>query len=282
MKLQTLFLAAIFALALAATATAAEAPSSETARPEAAISTAAPAGVGRAWGDDAGGQLGDGGTNTSQPTPVTVSGLATVTAIAAGAAGGAHSLALLSDGTVRAWGYDLFGQLGDGGTNTDQPTPVAVSGLATVTAIAAGGNHSLALLSDGTVRAWGYDGEGQLGDGGTNTEQPTPVAVSGLATVTAIAAGGAHSLALLSDGTVRAWGDDLFGQLGDGGTNTDQPTPVAVSGLTAVTAIAAGGGHSLALLSDGTVRAWGLDSSGQLGDGGTNTDQPTPVAVSGL
>ncbi|MEX2237780.1 MAG: hypothetical protein WEB00_09625 [Dehalococcoidia bacterium] len=233
----------------------------------------------RAWGFDGSGQLGDGGANTDQPTPVAVSGLSGVTAIDGG---DNHSLARLSNGSVRAWGNDNSGQLGDGGTNTNQPTPVAVSSLSGVTAIAAGGGHSLALLNDDTIRAWGSDGSGQLGDGGTNTNQSTPVAVSGLTTVTAIAGGGSHSLALLGDGTVRAWGNDLEGELGDGGTDTNQPTPVAVSGLSGATAIAAGGFHSLALLSDGSVRAWGFDNSGQLGDGGANTDQPTPVAVSGL
>ncbi|MEX2237781.1 MAG: hypothetical protein WEB00_09630 [Dehalococcoidia bacterium] len=279
MKLQTLLLAAIFALALAATATAAETPSGERATPEAAISAAAPAGAARAWGYDGVGQLGDGGANTNQPTPVAVSGLTTVTAVAAG---GDHALALLSDGTVRSWGSDGSGQLGNGGTNTNQATPVAVSGLGGVTAIAGGNAHSLALLSDGTVRAWGSDVSGQLGDGGTNTNQATPVAVSGLSGVSAIAGGNHHSLALLDDGTVRAWGWDQYGQLGDGGTNTEQPTPVAVSGLSGVTAIAAGDNHSLALVSDGTARVWGADEAGQLGDGGTNTDQTTPVAVSGL
>ncbi|MEX2237777.1 MAG: hypothetical protein WEB00_09610 [Dehalococcoidia bacterium] len=280
MKLQTLLLAAIFALVLAATATAAEAPMrGETAASEAAVS-AAPAGVARAWGDDSAGELGDGGANANQTTPVDVSSLTTVTAIDGG---GNHSLALLSDGSVRAWGSDDSGQLGNSAAFSDgSTTPVTVSGLATVIAIAAGTNHSLALLSDGTVRAWGSDGSGQLGDGGTNTNQPAPITVSGLATVTAIAAGGAFSLALLDDGTVRAWGNDGFGQLGDGGTNTNQPSPVTVSGLATVTAIAAGSGFSLALLDDGTVRAWGSDNSGQLGDGGTNTNQPTPVAVSSL
>ncbi|MEX2237942.1 MAG: thrombospondin type 3 repeat-containing protein [Dehalococcoidia bacterium] len=213
------------------------------------------------------------------------------------AAAGNHSLALLADGTVLAWGSDDFGELGDDATFADQTTPVAVSGFALpsdpdVLAIAAGFYHSLALLADGTLRAWGYDGNGELGDGGTNTSMGTPVPVSGFAVpadpdVVAIAAGDSHSLALPADGTLRAWGNDGDGQLGDGGTNTNQPTPVPVGGFALasdpdVLAIAAGGTHSLALLADGTMRAWGNDESGQLGDGGSNSDQPTPVAVSGF
>ena len=177
-----------------------------------------------------------------------------------------------------AWGRNESGQLGDG-SNSNSSTPVAVSGLGGVTAIAAGGYHSFALLPDGTVRAWGDNQLGQLGDG-TTSDRLTPVAVSGLTGVTAIAGGRYHSLALLSDGTVRAWGYNHSGQLGDG-TTSDRLTPVAVSGLSGVTAIAAGGAHGLALLSDGTVRAWGNNQLGQLGDG-TTSDRLTPVAVSGL
>ena len=128
-----------------------------------------------------------------------------------------------------AWGCNDSGQLGNG-TTTDSDVPVAVSGLGGVTAIAAGADHSLALLSDGTVMAWGYNGSGQLGNG-TTTDSDVPVAVSGLSgTVTAIAGGGTHSLALLSDGTVMAWGRNGSGQLGNG-TTTDSHVPVAVSGL---------------------------------------------------
>ena len=122
-------------------------------------------------------------------------------------------------------------------------------------AIAGGDSHSLALKSDGTVWAWGYNGCGQLGDGST-TNRLTPVQVSGLTGVVAIAGGGSHSLALKSDGTVWAWGCNDYGQLGDG-TTTNRLTPVQVSGLTGVVAIAGGGAHSLALKSDGTVWAWG-------------------------
>ena len=112
----------------------------------------------------------------------------------------------------------------------------------------------------GTCRAWGYNGNGQLGDG-TNNDSDTPVAVSGLSGVTAVSGGGYHSLALKSDGTVWAWGWNYYGQLGNGtnGTNTDKNTPVEVSGLSGVVAVSAGYCHSLALLGDGTVRAWGYN-----------------------
>jgi hypothetical protein len=169
----------------------------------------------------------------------------------------------ISNGML-AWGDNSLGQLGDG-TSSDSDVPVAVSVSTGVKQISAGYFHSLALLSNGTVVAWGENDLGQLGDG-TTTTSDVPVAVSGLSGVTAVAAGGDHSLALLSNGTVMAWGYNQYGQLGDGtatgpemcGSQACSRVPVAVSGLTGVTAIAAGSGHSLALLGDGTVMAWDI------------------------
>ena len=238
-----------------------------------------------AWGDNEAGQLGTGTTNTTpNPTPVQVPGLSGVTAVN-GATDGNYSLALKSDGTVWTWGSNAFGQLGDG-TTTNRSTPVQVSSLTGVVAIAAGAansteeGHSLALKADGTVWAWGRNSSGELGNG-TTTDRTTPVQVTGLTGVVAIAGGYGHSLALKSDGTVWAWGTDLYGQLGDGANTTlgHQTIPVAVSGLTGVSAIAAGWGHSLALKADGTVWAWGYNVEGSVGDG-TFINRSSPVQVS--
>jgi alpha-tubulin suppressor-like RCC1 family protein len=180
--------------------------------------------------------------------------------------------------TVATWGANSVGQLGNG-TTTDSSTPVQVSGLSGVTAIAGGHAYSLALRTDGTVWAWGHNESGQLGNG-TTTNSSTPVQVSGLSGVTAIAAGFQYGLALRSDGTVWAWGLNEFGELGNG-TTTNSSTPVQVSGLSGATAIASGNHHSLALRTDGTVWAWGHNLWGQLGNG-TTADSWTPVQVSGL
>jgi alpha-tubulin suppressor-like RCC1 family protein len=237
-----------------------------------------------AWGANSAGQLGN-GTTTASDVPVAVSGLSGVTAIAAGSG---YSLALLENGTVMAWGNNSSGQLGNG-TTTKSTVPVAVSGLSEVDAIAAGQSHALALLSSGAVESWGGNGSGQLGNGST-TKSTVPVSVSGLSGVTGIAAGGNHSLALLGSGTVMAWGENADGELGDG-TTTNSNVPVAVSELSGVAAIAAGGNHNLALLSGGTVKSWGSNEKGQLGNGtssgpetcGLNTPcSKKPVAVSGL
>lgn len=264
------------------------------------------------WGENYWGQIGDGTTTTSDPwgklAPLAVSttpGLSALNGktLLRSAAGDGHSLALCSDGTLAAWGKNYQGQLGDG-TTTPRLVPTAVnrspgSALSgrTVVAIAAGGgiigneSYSLALCSDGSVAAWGPNGEGQLGDG-TRMERRVPVAVNVEPTsalygkmVVAIAAGAHHSLALCSDGSVIGWGFNSRGQLGDN-TTTDRLVPVAVntSPLSAlygkrVVAIAAGGEYSLALCSDGSVAAWGNNGYGQLGDN-TTTERHLPVAVS--
>jgi alpha-tubulin suppressor-like RCC1 family protein len=151
-----------------------------------------------------------------------------------------------------------------------------VSGITTATAMSAGNAHGLARLSDGTVRAWGHNGSGQLGDG-TLTQRTSPITVTGLSNIVAVAAGASHSLALDSSGVVWAWGLNAQGRLGDG-TTTDRLTPVTAIGLPAIASIAAGATHSLAIATDGTVWAWGRNDQGQLGDG-TQTDRWTPVKI---
>ena len=182
-------------------------------------------------------------------------------------------LAITTDGTAAAWGYNQFGQLGDG-TTTNRTTPVQVSGLSGVSAVGGGAYHSVALKSEGTVWAWGNNSYGQLGDG-TTTTRLTPVQVSGLTGVTAISVGYGHNLARKADGTVWAWGLNNYGQPGDG-TTTNRSTPVQVSGLSGVSKVAAGSYHSLAVKTDLTLRAWGRNQYGQLGDG-TTTERHTPV-----
>lgn len=179
-------------------------------------------------------------------------------------------------GAVAAWGENFHAQLDAGYRDTFEESPVPALGLSGVTALAAGNGSNLALLGDGTVRAWGGNLWGQLGDGtrtGTWQKEVGYVAVSGLSGVRAIAAANAHDMALLQDGTVMAWGNNYYGQLGDGKGGIDghtgalQTRPQSVGGLGDVLAIAAGGGSDFALLADHTVMAWGRNDAGQLGIG---------------
>ena len=227
------------------------------------------------WGWNAWGQLGD-GTSNDRNEPAQATGLKDVTDVSAGEL---SSVVVKSDGTVWNWGPGFHGQLGDGTFTFISNVPVQVSGLTDVKAIDSGYVHNLALKNDGTVWGWGWNQNGELGDG-TETDRQLPVQTSGLTDVKAVAAGAYHSLALKNDGTVWAWGGNPNGELGNG-NNTSSSTPVQVSGLTDVKAIAAGGDTSLALKSDGTVWAWGENNYGQLGNG-TNTDSNIPVQVSGL
>ena len=237
-------------------------------------SLAAKAGTVWSWGLSNLGQLGLGPAVFHTTIPTQVPGL---TGVAAVSAGYAHSLVMKSDGTVWAWGWNGYGQLGDG-TSVDKYQPVQVQGLSGVVAIAAGGAHSLALLADGSIRAWGWGGVGQLGTGAP-TSSLVPVPVSGADTYTSVAAGFYHSMAVRANGSVAAWGWNSYGQVGDG-TTTDRVLPTTVAGLTGMRAVSAGLAHSLALGTDGIVRSWGLGHLGQLGRPGVWS--PTAAAVPGL
>ena len=225
--------------------------------------------------------------------PIHLSASAAPLGIEAVDAGLLHTLALKSDGTVWAWGRNLYGQLGDG-TFVDKSTPVQVPGLSNIKAIAAPAYHSIALKNDGTVWIWGFNTDYQLGDG-TTTRKNTPIRVAGLDNVQAIAADHVNTAVLKNDGTVWAWGLDLFGQLGPidpldplNPRNAEPPpnpygcsTPIQIKGLDNVKAIFVGNGFMVVLKNDNTVWAWGDNSRGQLGDG-TKIDTTNPVQVSGL
>ncbi len=244
-----------------------------------------------AWGSNRYGELGNGtnGESAFSSTPVRVADIGT--GARAIAAGEYFSLALMKDGTVRSWGDNSKGQLGDGvGVGPFRNTPGPVSNISNVKAIATDSvaDHALALLNDGTVKAWGLNFAGQLGDGGPlpGTDRARPGKVAGLKGVRAVATGGAHSLALTNTGRVKSWGYNEYGQLGTdtSGSGTDRSTPGTVTGLENVRSIAGGGWNSLAVLDGGRARSWGSNYYGELGNGqsGDTTHSDVPVGVKNL
>ena len=269
----------------------------------------------RAWGNNSSGQIGD-GNDKAQYLPISSHTPADMRAISAG---WQHSLALKADGDVWAWGRNVWGELGTGtrelplvgvrqASHTqnnktestvdvtckgiergqfagsepgDCTVPILVEGLDQVIAIAAGPDTSFAIRKDGTLWNWGVISR-QPSEGGSYTFSAIPVQIKEVNHVIAVASGATHTLALSADGTVWAWGSNGWGELGNGTcTLAGQEKPMPVSGLSHITAIAAGYGHSAALSSDGKVWTWGYNAYGELGDG-THMNQPVPIAVKGL
>ena len=243
---------------------------------------------GTVWasGNNSSGQLGDGNT-TSAATPVEVSpatGLTDVVQVAAPASlgGGSFSLALDASGHVWTWGDDSLGQLGDGhaGSSYSQDQPGEIGGLADVVAIAAGEDFALALTASGTVYAWGDNSTGELGDGmvsQTPTDVPTAISTASLpGSVTAIAAGSGFqfAMAVTASGSVYTWGDDTYGELGNGHVgssySTATPAAISISGISGqAVSVAAGGDDAFVVDSSGGLFGFGDDSSGQLGFAGS-------------
>jgi alpha-tubulin suppressor-like RCC1 family protein len=249
------------------------------------------------WGDNTWGQLGADPNVTDQSlVPVVVPGLSDVTAIAVG---GVHTCALVSGGTVKCWGSNDYGELGTSsttqcnGSDACSFTPTAVPGLSNVAAItigneiAYGADHTCALLTDKTVKCWGFNPTQQLGqaiDGGDNGV-PTPIAVPGVTNVLAVSGHSGGACALITGGTVQCWGEGGDGELGNGDVNATNSGPVVVMGLTDAVSISVGATTATicAVRSNGHAVCWGNNGNDELGNGVTSTDDAyAPVAVANL
>jgi alpha-tubulin suppressor-like RCC1 family protein len=266
----------------------------------------------KCWGENDNGQLGQGDTAArgngpgemgDNLPPIDLGSGRTATAIAAGYL---HTCALLDDGTVKCWGSNIVGELGQGdniargdapGQMGDALHPIDLGTGRTATAITASFHDSCALLDDGTVKCWGYNQSGQLGLGDTNTrgwapgemgDNLPPVDLGTGRTATAISAGHGHTCALLDNGTVKCWGAG-GAQLGLGDTNNsrgdvpgemgDNLPPVDLGTGRTATVITAGGTHTCAVLDDGTVKCWGENAFGQLGQGDTIARGDAPAQM---
>jgi hypothetical protein len=232
----------------------------------------------KCWGFNGTGMLGNGSKHDKR-TPVSVTGLSS--GVADVQAVWDHTCALTNGGGVMCWGHNGDGEIGDG-TKIQRLVPTNVDTLHNgVAAISLGFDSGCALTTGGGVKCWGYNGNGQLGDG-TRSLRKTPVDVFGLSSgVAAISAGWDHTCALLNTGGVMCWGNNSHGEVGNG-THTDALKPVPVSGLSGgVAAVSAGYDHTCALLNSGSVKCWGNNATGELGDG-TTRSRKQPVNVSGL
>ncbi|MEO1059332.1 MAG: hypothetical protein AAFY28_20700, partial [Actinomycetota bacterium] len=239
------------------------------------------------WGSDSSGQLGNGGANENDPSPsapLLLPGDRTASEVSGGRQ---HTCAVLNDGAVTCWGSDADGQLGNGPGSADVTAPsgtITLPNGSTAAAVSTGNAHTCARLSGGALTCWGADFFGQLGNGPAGPEE-APNGTIDLGTNTTaldVAASAGHTCAVLNTGAATCWGNDAFGQLGNGPGADNVATPtgtVALPGGASATAVSLGLRHSCALLAGGDITCWGADGSGQLGiDGdGSNVDAPLEV-----
>jgi hypothetical protein len=223
------------------------------------------------WGDNEEGELGD-GTMRSSRHPVVVKGLTKAVAVSAG---GNWSCAIVSGGKVRCWGFETLGS--DGGPRqTSSPVPIPINGIAKAVKISVSGN-GCALISGGTIKCWGGLNSDRLGDGKSEGDWSgrgffPPVEVVGIHDAIDVSVGYSHSCAVLANGRVKCWGENQYGEIGDGKMWDGNPdnvltdlSPVFVKGIRNARAVAVGDGDSCALLSDGSIKCWGDNQMGQLG-----------------
>jgi alpha-tubulin suppressor-like RCC1 family protein len=232
----------------------------------------------RTFGNNGNGQLGNGATIQRNTNPVQVIGITNAIQVACG--GNYYTAVVCADGTVKTFGYNGNGQLGNG-TTTQSTTPVQVLETTNAIQVSCGESHTAILCSNGTVRTFGNNGYYQLGNGTTITGSTTPVDVSGINNAVQVACTTYHTAILCADGTVRTFGYNGNYELGNGTTVQQSNIPVQVLNITNAVQIACGGNHTAVLCANGTVKTFGANNYGQLGDL-TTTNRNTPVDASGI
>ncbi|MCL2785890.1 MAG: hypothetical protein FWD81_01515, partial [Methanomassiliicoccaceae archaeon] len=228
----------------------------------------------KGWGRNDSGQTGTGlAPNINSPGYVFEAPVPMWESIAAGSE---YTLAIKTNGTLWAWGQNTYGKLGDG-TTTQRNSPVQIGTDADWKSVDAGIDHTIAIKTDGTLWAWGRNNNGQIGQGGTGGNYYSPTQVGTDTNWASISAGDNHALAMKTNGTLWAWGQNNSGQLGDN-TPIDKNSPVQVGTDTNWASVSAGGRHSLGIKTDGTLWAWGTNGEGQIGDT-TTTQRNLPVPI---
>ena len=243
-----------------------------------------PSGTVSCWGFNHVGELGD-GTLLSRSNPISVGGLS---GIAASSSGAAHTCAMLTGGSLYCWGDNEVGELGIGSLNRAKPygisSPVLVGAVSNAVSVSAGFLNTCVLISGGSIECWGYNEDGEVGNGTVSPKRPhavpSPVHVSGITKAVSVSAGAFHTCALISGGTVECWGYISASEFGPTPL-LNSPLPKQVPGIKNAISISTGGFHTCALLAGGSVKCWGEDYFGQLGDGKLE-DSATPVAVVGI
>ena len=218
------------------------------------------------------GQLGDISTSVSRSSPETVNSSRIWRDIASG---NNYSIGIKSNGTIWSWGYNNYGQLGNG-SYTSYSYPIQIGNDTDWALLSCGSDHTSAIKTDGTLWAWGYNNYGQLGNS-ENTDHNYPLQIETGTNWATVSCGGNHTIAIKADRTLWAWGYNINGQLGDG-TNINRNYPVQIGTGTSWAKVSCGGSHSLGIKTDGTLWAWGLNIQGQLGDG-TTTQRNSPVQI---
>lgn len=232
----------------------------------------------RCWGSNSNNQLGGvSGNSSNVPTAI-----ADTSAYMVVAGGEVHTCGVTATGAAKCWGRNVFGQSGTG-NNSEVATPTQVVGLTSgVQSITCGLRHSCALMSSGAVKCWGYNSDGELGNGGPS-DSNTPVDVTGLSSgVTAVQAGDFHTCALLNSGGIKCWGYNASGQLGNGSPASSN-IPVDVAGLPGrALSVSGGATHTCAVIDGGSVVCWGSNGSGQLGNSGGSTTSAVAANITGV
>lgn len=227
-----------------------------------------------AWGRNDKGQLGDATViDKLVPTRITTTAVPVATWLAV-SAGETHSLGIQKDGSLWAWGGNVYGQVGNAGRTDVIAGPVKI-GTLTWTSVSAGAFHSAAIRADGTLYAWGQNTSGQLGNNGS-ADVTAPVQIDTVNNWSVVSAGALHTMGVRNDGTLWGWGSNAEGQLGDGGV--DVSSPLQIGTRTNWTTVSAGAGHSFGMQSDNSLWGWGRNTEGQLGNS-RNTTSPVPVNV---